>query len=105
VTNAGCSAVISSTISIGTVNPCILVCAGDQAISLPGGICTYMIPNLVTAAGDCEDIMIVKTSALGAGDIVGPGTYTFLLMNCELVLGQVLDDCTINIYNYSFCTD
>jgi len=96
VTNAGCSAVISSTISIGTVNPCILVCAGDQAISLPGGICTYMIPNLVTAAGDCEDIMIVKTSALGAGDIVGPGTYV-LTYELRSTMGQVIDDCTITI--------
>ena len=32
---------------------CVLVCSGDQNITLPGGVCEYQIPNLVTMAGPC----------------------------------------------------
>ncbi|HMT53253.1 MAG TPA: PPC domain-containing protein, partial [Saprospiraceae bacterium] len=37
---------------------CVLVCSGDQNVTLPGGECAYQVPNLVTMAGLCEPVLV-----------------------------------------------
>ncbi|MBK9582246.1 MAG: PPC domain-containing protein [Saprospiraceae bacterium] len=37
---------------------CVLVCSGDQNVTLPGGECAYQVPNLVTMAGTCEPVLV-----------------------------------------------
>ncbi|MEZ4909256.1 MAG: hypothetical protein R2774_00175 [Saprospiraceae bacterium] len=44
---------------------CILVCSGDQNVTLAPGACTYTIPNLVTMAGTCEPTLIAGPSVSG----------------------------------------
>ncbi|MBK8626004.1 MAG: hypothetical protein IPN86_10705 [Saprospiraceae bacterium] len=71
----------------------LLVCSGDQNITLPAGACTFTIPNLVTSTGDCD---IVQTAGPLTGSNIGPGTYT---LEYELVdaSGAVIDDCEFDI--------
>jgi subtilisin-like proprotein convertase family protein len=51
---------------------CLLVCSGDQNITLPGGACAYQVPNLVTTAGPCLDGAVVPPPVLG---FTGPFAY------------------------------
>jgi len=37
---------------------CLLVCSGDQTITLPGGACQWEVPNLVTLAGNCQPSVV-----------------------------------------------
>lgn len=39
----------------GAAVECLLVCSGDQNVTLPSGACGYTVPNLVTMAGPCLD--------------------------------------------------
>ncbi|MBK7700958.1 MAG: hypothetical protein IPJ39_20665 [Saprospiraceae bacterium] len=39
---------------------CLIVCSGDQNVTLAGGECSYILPNLVTVAGNsCVGAVIV----------------------------------------------
>jgi hypothetical protein len=101
ITSGTCSVILSQTITTGQVDPCLLICAGNQNVFLPPGSCEYQIPNLVTSAGNCENLTIVQKSLHGAGDNVGPGTY---VLSYDLVsaMGIVLESCTITVVVNSF---
>jgi trimeric autotransporter adhesin len=65
VTNAnGCTATASRIITVEP-NVCLLVCSGNQNITLPGGVCEYQVPNLVTKTGICEDLDIIPPPLVG----------------------------------------
>ncbi|MBK8626914.1 MAG: hypothetical protein IPN86_15510 [Saprospiraceae bacterium] len=65
VTNSnGCTATASRIITVEP-NLCLLVCSGNQNVTLPGGVCEWQVPNLVTKTGICEDLDIVPPPVVG----------------------------------------
>ncbi|MBK8828963.1 MAG: hypothetical protein IPO26_20455 [Saprospiraceae bacterium] len=41
------------------VASCVLVCSGDQNITLAGGQCSYILPKLETVAGSCVLVQLL----------------------------------------------
>jgi hypothetical protein len=63
---------------------CLLVCSGNQNVTLAPGACTYQLPNLVTTAGPCmPSVVLGRRTTLNtapwnfltypAFDLLGPG--------------------------------
>ncbi|MBK9583581.1 MAG: hypothetical protein IPO48_17290 [Saprospiraceae bacterium] len=96
VTNANnCSATASTTITV--IDPsCLLVCSGDQTITLTNGACEYQLPNLVTGAGVCDFFTIEQVSGPEPGDLLPRGSYdiTYQLVSN---LGEIIDECTFTV--------
>ncbi len=80
----------------GTGGACTLICAANQQVSLQSGECGFQIPNYVTLSVDNCSYNIVKKSALGTGDIVGPGNYV-LQYELNTPSGLVADKCSVNL--------
>ncbi|HRO73263.1 MAG TPA: hypothetical protein PK611_06310, partial [Saprospiraceae bacterium] len=100
--NQGCVGVATVTITVKNANPCLLVCSGDQTISLGGGQCQYQIPNLVTGIlNDCS-VEIVQISKVGAGDYVGAGKYELVYKLRDKKTQFFLDSCkfTLTVKTY-----
>ncbi|MBK7699639.1 MAG: hypothetical protein IPJ39_13340 [Saprospiraceae bacterium] len=96
VTNANnCSAIAMTTITV--IDPsCLLVCSGDQTITLTNGACEYQLPNLVTGAGDCAYFVVKQTAGPLPGELLKKGTYTItqqLISN----LGEIIDECSYTV--------
>ena len=76
---------------------CLIVCSGDQNVTLAGGECSYILPNLVTVAGNsCVGAVINLISGPAPGTSLAPGTYP-IEYELEDNLGTVIDNCSFTV--------
>nr|MCO6464694.1 hypothetical protein [Saprospiraceae bacterium] len=86
----------------GTQIECLLICSGNQNITLGAGECSFTLPNMVTMSGPCAPLgrsewtINSVNGSPSIGDQLTPGIYTVCY---ELVnpLGEVRDSCCFDI--------